>query len=109
MKTANTIFENHHVNALLSFHTENSLYQKSLFRAISSKKESEGRFYLAVIDYIILLSLFACYTALSRNSFLILQHTFFWYNYNYEITAHNTMLYSAERLISYAPPRDQKK
>ena len=50
MKTANTIFEDHHVNALFSFHTKTLLYQKSLFRAIGSKKESEGRFYLAVIE-----------------------------------------------------------
>ena len=34
MKTANAIFENHHVNALFSFHTETILYQKSDFRAI---------------------------------------------------------------------------
>jgi hypothetical protein len=34
MKTANTIFENHHVIALFSFHTEAILYQKSDFRAI---------------------------------------------------------------------------
>ena len=34
MKTANAIFENHHVIALFSFHTETILYQKSLFRAI---------------------------------------------------------------------------
>ena len=50
MKTANASFENHHVNALFSFHTENLLYQKSDFRAIGSKKESEGHFYLAVIE-----------------------------------------------------------
>jgi hypothetical protein len=34
MKTANASFENHHVIALFSFHTETILYQKSLFRAI---------------------------------------------------------------------------
>lgn len=34
MKTANAIFENHHVIGLFSFHTETILYQKSLFRAI---------------------------------------------------------------------------
>jgi len=50
MKTANASFENRHVNALFSFHTEELIYQKSLFRAIGSKKESEGRFYLAVIE-----------------------------------------------------------
>lgn len=34
MNTANASFENRHVNALFSFHTENLLYQKSVFRAI---------------------------------------------------------------------------
>ena len=43
-------FENQHIQTNYRFHTENLLYQKSDFRAIGSKKESEGRFYLAVIE-----------------------------------------------------------
>ena len=34
MKTANASFENRHVHALFSLHTETVLYQKSPFRAI---------------------------------------------------------------------------
>ena len=40
MKTANANFENHHVNALFSFHTEKLLYQKSDFRAIGEAKRN---------------------------------------------------------------------
>lgn len=51
MKTANAIFENHHVIALFSFHTENLLYQKSDFRAIGEIYVfgKKPKFHIAVV------------------------------------------------------------